>query len=303
MAVPIADTAGTTVTFQNQQTMVEDVVDKLYDLSPTSTPFASAIGSNAATNVLHQWIEDALSPAGSQAIVQGSDAADQAAEVGERKTNYTQIFRGVVTVSETMDAVSQYGISKMASYLAAKKSKEVKRDIEFTFLNAQTGAAGGDSTATLMNAAQSYIDSSQVTAVDGPLVESDILDTMEVIYTNGGSPTMLLCAPSQANAIAAFATATASGITRQMVNEISTLTSVVDVIRTPFGTLTVSLDRFQRASDLWLLDTEYWAKSILRPSSLQPLAKTGSATKLMIETELTLQGSASKSSGLLTGLT
>ena len=306
MAIGTTDVGVVTTTFDNQTTLVEDVVDRIYDISPTETPFASGIGSTAAHNVLHQWIEDELSPAAFQAVPQGSNAEDQDVHVGIRRTNNTQIFRGVVTVSETLQATTQYGISKMASYLAAKKTKEIKRDIEKTFLGNQAAAPGnGDdpatpdtnqAVATQMASAQSMIDAeNQLDAGAAALTEDQILTVMETVYTNGGYPHMLLCPPTQANVIAAFATATNGGISRQLVNDIATLTAVIDVIRTPFGTLNVSLDRFMRAQDVFLFDTDYWAKSILRPSVLSPLAKTGSSVRMMIETELSLQGSAFKS--------
>lgn len=307
------DTGFITSTFDNAVTIVEDVQDKIWDISPTETPFGSAIGSNAAHATLHEWIEDTLSTPGFQAIPQGSNAQDNAEHVGTRNTNNTQIFRGVVTVSETMQAVSQYGIKKMASYLAAKRTKEVKRDIEYTFLNAQSAQAGqrddpaettDDATAaTLMNSAQSYIDAANTTAATGAFTEDKLLATMETVYTAGGNPHMLLVAPPVANTVAAFATSIGTGISRQLVNDVSQLTAVIDVIRTPFGTLNVALDRFTKATDVFVLDTSYWFKSILRPSSLQPLAKTGSSVRMMVETELTLQGSAVKSSGLLSGIT
>jgi hypothetical protein len=315
MAIGTVADGVVTTTFDNQVTIAEDVQDKIWDISPTETPFGSSIGSNKAANVVHQWIEDELQPAGFQAVAQGSNAGDTEEHVGIRRTNNTQIFRGVVTVSETMQAVTQYGIKKMASYLAAKRTKEIKRDIEYTFLGNQAIAPGSpddaatpnadEATATKMASAQYMIDAGNIddnSSTPAPLTETMILNIMETVYTEGGYPKMLLCPPNQANVIAAFATASASGISRQLVNDISTLTAVVDVIRTPFGTLNVSLDRFMRTSDVFLIDTEFWYKSILRPSTLQPLAKTGSSVRMMIETELTLQGSAFKSSGLISFL-
>ena len=293
-------------------------MDKIWNIDSVATPFASSIGSNSAHSTTHEWLEDTLAAAAFQCVPQGSNAEDLSEHIGTKRQNFTQIFRGVVTVSDTEQAVTNYGMKKMASYLAAKRTKEIKRDIEFTFLNDQTGDVGAIDTTpstntdnsgicALMTSAQGMIAAGNVTDNGGTtaFTEAQLLTSMQQCFEAGSNPGMVLVDPATANTIAAFATA-GNGISRQLVNDTVQLTATVDVIRTPFGTLQVAIDRFTKsganATDVFVLDLEYWQKSILRPSALKPLAVTGSSVRLMVETELTLQGSAFSSSAVITDI-
>ena len=41
----------------------EDLIDKIYNTSPTETPVLSAVGRVSATNTYHEWQRDALATA------------------------------------------------------------------------------------------------------------------------------------------------------------------------------------------------------------------------------------------------
>lgn len=51
----------------------EDLVDIIYSISPTETPFMSGVAKTKATNTLHEWQTDALAPVAANAVVEGAD--------------------------------------------------------------------------------------------------------------------------------------------------------------------------------------------------------------------------------------
>jgi hypothetical protein len=52
----------------------EDLSDIIYNISPTETPFMTAIAREKATAVYHEWQTDALeTPNGANAQIQGDD--------------------------------------------------------------------------------------------------------------------------------------------------------------------------------------------------------------------------------------
>ena len=53
----------------------EDLIDTIYDISPTETPFMSSIGKTKATATYHEWQTDSLAAVDtSNAAVEGADA-------------------------------------------------------------------------------------------------------------------------------------------------------------------------------------------------------------------------------------
>ena len=54
----------------------EDLSNKIFNVSPTETPFVSAIAKTKATSTLHEWQRDVLrQPALGNAAVEGADAS------------------------------------------------------------------------------------------------------------------------------------------------------------------------------------------------------------------------------------
>ena len=88
----------------------EDLSDVIYNISPTDTPFMSAIAKAKATAVNHEWQLDTLAAAAADnAAIEGNEVAFSAPASTTRKGNYTQISTKSVLVSGTLDAVNKAG--------------------------------------------------------------------------------------------------------------------------------------------------------------------------------------------------
>jgi hypothetical protein len=77
----------------------------------------------------------------------------------------------------------------------------------------------------------------------------------------------------------------------------------VDVYESDFGTLKVVANRFQRARDALVLQTDMWAVAYLRKFVSIPLAKTGDSERKQILSEYALVSRNEKASGGVFDLT
>lgn len=296
-----------THTVASDSTLAEDVIDQIYNIDPTETPFTAMVKTGKANQPNHEWITDNLEAVGANAQIEGSDATYGDTNPAGRLDNRTQIFRKTFNVSETLQASRNYGLRNYVSYEAAKKAKELKRDIEYAFVGAgrQAKVVGdGSSTASKLQCAQAFIAAANTDAnggVDRDLNEAQIMGIMERVYTAGGNPDCIMIHPSHALSIAAFATS-GTGTSRDFAAS-KTYVNAVDVIRTPYGDVDVVLNRFMDSGSAMILDKAYWSKDLLRPTKTEKLAKTGSSIKYMMETELTLAALNPDASGLIDDLT
>lgn len=301
----MATITGTYKTF-NQIGKREDIEDIIYDVSPTLTPFTSSIGSSAASATLHQWQQDSLAAVGTNAAVEGADAGDSSIDQTELKSASTQIFTKVVQTSGTADAVATYGRTggNELQYQIIKKGREIRRDIEHAFVGAgQAGTAGDASNARQLKSAQNQIssDTTNTSGSNRAFTETILLDVLQKVYSEGGEPNQLQVTPSHSVTVAEFAL-DSNKRTRDTGNE-TTLTNSVAVYVSPFGEISVVVNRFMNANSALVLDTEYWSRAVLRPMETIVLAKAGDSDKRQMLTELTLVCENDKASGLAEKLT
>ena len=84
----------------------EDISDLIHNISPTETPFISAIPTTTATQRVHQWQTDSLATPASNTNVEGEDASLAAQTPTTLLGNYTQISIQVFGVTGTMEQTS-----------------------------------------------------------------------------------------------------------------------------------------------------------------------------------------------------
>jgi hypothetical protein len=294
--------SGTLSTF-DQVGKREDVEDIIYQIDPTECPMLTSIGTSTASNTLHQWMQDSLAAVATNANIEGADAGTASTVTQTTKTANTQIFDKVVQVSGTAEAVGTYGRTSDLAYAIAKAGKEIKRDIEHSFVGAgQAGTAGNSSTARQLTSAANQI-SANTTNTDSSnraLTEALVLDVAQKVYEKGGNATQMQVTPSHSVTVAGFATA--SGRNRDFGTG-TTVVNSVDILVTPFSTISVVPNRFLDANTVLMLDTEYWSRAVLRPMQTIVLAKTGDSDKRQMLTELTLVCEHDEASGKIDALT
>ena len=294
--------SGTLSTF-DQVGKREDFEDLIYDISPTQTPFLSSIGTSTADATLHQWMQDSLAAVGVNALVEGADAGTASTITQVVKNNHTQIYGKVVQVSGTAEAVGTYGRASDLALAISKAGKEIKRDIEHSFVGLATaGTAGNSSTARKLTSALNQISSAttNTNSSNRTFTEALLLDVLEKVYNEGGEPNQVQVTPSHSLIVAGFAAS--SGRNRDFGTG-TVVANAVDIYISPFGQVGIVVNRFLNANTCLVLDTEYWSRAVLRPMQTIQLSKTGDSDKRQMLTELTLVCESDVASGMIDKLT
>jgi hypothetical protein len=316
----------------------EDLSDLISDISPTTTPFQSNIGSRDADNTYFEWQTDSLATASGTPVVEGQDlSAFTAITPTVRLGNYCQINMADFIISGTEQKVNKAGRASEVGYQAAKAAKELKRNVEVAaLLNGVGAVVGATATARVTagfpgwlksnvveNAATkpSYSGSTPTGAAqvwksfDIPVAftEAMLKSTMQSCYENGGEPSMLMVGPFNKTSVSAF-----SGIASSRYNvdgaEPSVIIGAADIYVSDFGNLSVVPNRFftsvidEGAGTLmnnwaFLIDPDEVKLASLRPYSIESLARTGDADKRMALTEWGLQVNNEAAHGVVAGIT
>ena len=316
----------------------EDLSDLISDISPTTTPFQSNIGSRDADNTYFEWQTDSLATASATPVVEGQDLSSFTAVTPTvRLGNYCQINMVDFIISGTEQRVDKAGRASEIGYQAAKAAKELKRNIEVAaLLNGVGAVVGGTSTARVTCGFPGWLKSNVVEntatkpsytgsvptgasevwkSFDIPtaFLETMLKSTMQSCYENGGEPSMLMVSPFNKTAVSAF-----SGIASSRYNvdgaEPSVIIGAADIYVSDFGNLSVVPNRFftsvidEGAGSLmnnwaFLVDPDEVKLASLRPYTIESLAKTGDADKRMALREWGLQVNNEAAHGVVAAIT
>jgi hypothetical protein len=298
----------------------EDLSDIIYNISPTETPFISAIGKEKATGVLHEWQNDTLRAAAANAQVEGDEIAFTAVVPTTRVNNRTQISRTSVIVSGTQDTVNSAGRNNELAYQISKSSKELKRDMEVVLTANQSAAVGGAAAARTSSGLPSWIQTNvndaangangAVGGVDTPGVlrtdgtqraftEAQLKDVVKQCWDSGGDPSMIMLGSFNKQKLSGFT----GGSTKMTQADDKKLVAAIDIYESDFGSMTVVPNRFSRNRDCFVIQPDMWAVAYLRDFQMLDLAVTGDAQKKAMLAEYTLVSKNEAASGAVFSLT
>src|SRR5262245_39521404 len=125
----------------------EDVLEKIYNISPTETPFLDMCGGGTYDNPYSEWTQDDLAatvPA--SAAIDGQDIAPTTAPTGKRVGNHGQLSYMGVNVSEVALNTDNIGRSDEMGYQTTKRINELQNNIEASALGIQASVADNGST-------------------------------------------------------------------------------------------------------------------------------------------------------------
>lgn len=319
----MAIVANTYLTF-DATAIREELSNVIYNISPTETPFISNIGKGGkVSNTYFEWQNDALAAAAANEHLEGDEQSYTAAVPTSRLANFTQISKKDVIVSGTQEAVNHAGVKSMLAYQMAKKSAELKRDMEFIACQNQAARAGDSTTTrrtagfeafirtnqdavgaapTLSGTTSGYPDAGPVDGAPRAFTETILKNVAQQIYTSGGKLRMCIVDPTNKVVFSGF-----SGIagTRYNVKGDSpaTLIGAADVYVSDFGNIEVVPSRFSRASSALFVDPEYAELVFLRPFKVEDMAKTGDAMKKVLTVEWGLKVTHESGHGIARDLT
>lgn len=292
----------------------EDLVDVVYDISPTKTPTLSALPRAKAEAVLHEWTTHALAAAAANEKIEGDDGTIDAAVPKVRLNNRTAISNKIAGVTRTQQKVAKVGMQDALAEEVGYKIAELKRDMS-VMIHANTAkVAGNDSTARktaglptwIINAA-SVIGANPTgdgsdTATNGTqrvFHEGLLLEASQLAFDDGGNPNLLI--------VGSFNKRQASGFsgnqTRNTDADEKKLVNSITIYEDDFNTLKVVCDRFCLSRNATLLDTEYAKIAYLRAFEQWDLAVTGSSMRKQLESEWALEVSNPDAHAIIRDLT
>ena len=310
-------TTNTVETYDN--TLIREDLEQQYSMiSPEETPFQTAIGvGQAATQTFTEWsIVDLAAPDTTNREHEGrADPPNDAATLGARVGNYTQISDKIVSVSHTSEAVdaAAENIQRLAQQMAIKL-KEMKRDMEVMLtqnIAADPGSSGDARVAAglpawlrtnivlgatgaapaLSGTTDGYPDTALNPGTAVPLTEANLNNVIEDCWNSGAEPTIIMVNSNNKRVISQTFTGNA---TRYKDAIDKRLTAAIDVYDSDFGELTVVPNRFLSTTaannySVYVLDPNFAELKFLEAPRQKPLAETGHAKRRLLWAEYTLK--------------
>jgi len=301
----------------------EDLIDKIFQTSPTETPITSAAGRVTATSTFHEWQRDSLSAANADnAMIDGDDTALQAQVATERVGNHLQIFSKVIGTSRRANIIKKAGRGAEQALLKAKAYLELKRDFEKMIVSnnpavASTTSVAGKSAGlgvqlylNLSSAAGGSTTSwttgaptvAPVTGTPRAMTVAMLNTVQQSIFTNSGvQPDMIVMGPAHKAVFSSF-----TGIAQNRLDTGKRQGAVVtgaDIFIGDFGTLQVVPHYLMAgAADTYLLNMDYIDIATLDGVKTSPLAKTGDSEKELITMDACVAVRSSAAQGKIAGL-
>lgn len=313
----------------------EQLSDIIQNISPTDTPFQTAIGRSTAKNTLVEWLGDELAAAAANNQIDGDEFSGSSIGGAERFGNYAQIAWKVMVVSRRAEAVTKAGRKSELNYMAAKLGKELKRDKEYvlvggggpqaaragnstqapltanlsTWIITNDDRASGGTTGVLTGGTDTYgipttaaADSTTTQAVS----ESDLLTLVKDCYVAGGEPTMLMSSPAMKQKLTGYMfSSTAARVATQTQDQTkkpgggASVLGSVGVWITDFGSLDLVPNRWVRDRDVFILDPSTWEVGYIDDMKVTDLAKTHDSERKAILTDFVLISKAQKANAIL----
>jgi len=170
----------------------EDLIPVITMISPTDTPFTSAIGTTKANGIAHEWLTDSLSPPRHSAELEGADAVFNPLTPRVRHVNYIQNIRATGMISDNQEAVLKAGVKSEYAYQLKKATKEVALNIERAFIQGtrNPGAQGGNppqqTVPATLGGLMFWVQTNNVNAV-APVTGTAVAATANTITVAGGT--------------------------------------------------------------------------------------------------------------------
>ena len=305
----------------------EDVQDRIYMVTPESTPVLSAGRRFTASQRIHEWVRDSLAtPNASNAVIEGADRTGTAIVAPQRVSNTTQLMDKVAIISSAQEATKSFGRSSDMKFQVGKMMKELKRDVEARLVSnlpavigsgvlaRQTAGMGCMIFTTALHGAGGSTpthNSGTPTVAPTPgtaraFAEPLLRTALQSIYTQSGEmPTFLSMSPSHKALFSGF-----PGIAVNRFNikgkEQATVIGGADIYVGDFGSLTIIPNYVQATSapnDVFILHPDAYGVAYLQGYNSVALAKGGHNDRELVCVEAACVVTAERAVGKIAALT
>jgi len=299
----------------------EDLSDKIAQLFPDETPFLNAIGTGKCEGVKTEWQTDVLVAANANNYnIQGDDKANDSRPDTTRVNTYTQISTKVVSASSTVEAVNKAGRKSELAREIMKAGRELRTDMELRSTGNYASVAPTTSVAGQTAGALAWLATNTSRGTSGAnggfsagivgaatngtqrtYTETLLKTVLQSIWAKGGNAKFVITDGSHKQIAAGF-----SGLAqarRETGNKKATIIAGADIYVSDFGEVQFVPSRFCSSRDALIVDPEYWELGYLDPLQVNPLAKTGLATRKLMQVEWALKCLNEAASGVVADLT
>lgn len=274
---------------------VVDLHNEIALVSPTDTPLTTLLmGRGAvvpATDITVTWREKQLNSTRGTLKKEGADAGDAIISSRSSLSNICQIIEKVTKVSGTAQALNPKGIGNSFNAEVGDRLIEVKRDLEWYFLNG-TKTLEADTTPRQMAGLVNLVNSNNVIdATDKDVTEDMLLDMLQKMWEKGAHGEYFTFVNASVKRI--INALGKSGTNFRMIEDATGVGKVFGVtfnkFESDFGTLNMVLDRHMDASTLLAVDLDEVQIAELRGTFYEDLPKAGDYQKGHILNESTIK--------------
>lgn len=274
---------------------VLDLRDEIALVSPTDAPLTTLLmGRGAvvpATDITVTWRERQLNSNRGTLKKEGADAGDAITSSRSSLSNLCQIIEKVTKVSGTAQALNPKGIGNSFKAEVNDRLIEVKRDLEWYFLNG-TKATESDTTARQMNGIVNLVNNSNViNGIDKALTEGMLLDPLQGMWSHGAHGEYFTFVNASVKRL--INALGKSGTNFRMIEDATGVGKAFGVtfnrFESDFGTLNMVLDRHMDANTLLAVDLDEVQIAELRGTFYEDLPKAGDYQKGHILNESTIK--------------
>lgn len=312
----------------------EELADRIWQITPSETPFLSLIGRKNVMSVHPEWQTDELaSPDTDNNQPEGNDWNYDAITPTTRVGNYTQISDKKFIVSRTQEKTSKAGRKSELAYKTAKAGRELKIDMETILLSNQASSAGSGDGATnrKLGAFRAWLETNDDLGSGGAsggfnsgtgvvdaatngtqraftkaILDATILST----YNAGGNPTTLMVSPYVKTVFSTFmddANVVQPRYAAQKGRK-NAIIATAEIYASDFAEIAVVPNRQMAragatiARNAFLIDPTMVSLGVFDDIKQETPAKTGDATKRVLVTEYTLFVNNEKAHGVAADL-
>ena len=231
--------------------------------------------------------------------LEGSYKAGRKSEIAYQIAKQGKALRRDVEVAITLRKVAVVGNATLAMQSAGLPT--------WIRTNISRGALG--TAPTLSGTTEGYPDGNGTAGSAQALTETDILTVVRLCYDEGGNPNMIMVPPTLKQGLSNYLFTAAARVATQYQDQGSnprggvTVVGAVDVYVTDFSILDIVPNRFSpagaTASEVFILDSEYWEVSYLDGYKTETIAKIGDHERRMLLVDWTLCSKNEAASGLV----
>lgn len=279
------------------QSVKEDVLNMIENLSPTEDSLFKTLGKSKAYDVVHSWLVDSLD---NNAAAANEYAAFSALESSTptRSTNVVEVINKDFAVTDTQRAISHYGMADQYAYQQMKAMKDWRNKAESEILRGSL-VSGISGTTPQLAGILNCISTNVTAQTSGTVFNQSNLDGLLALAWengNGEGVTDIYVGAALKGRISQFSGRSGSQFLIQQ-NEKS-LVSTTDYYTSDFGNLQVHLHRYINSNVSGTADATGRVLGIARSKfkiaylidpKVVPMAKRGSSTDARVTGSITVE--------------